>query len=160
MPYKSQPTGFHARTPGEFAAALHEVRFCPPWLLVAYTSANTDTASVDSDDGHCHPAGVQRESQVVGCGEVLGRRICQGLGREWMDGVYSAIMRASCTRWRHPTTHQELLTLVFLCSSSCESNLVVHRSNDERALLLFNLHALHDFFTVLGKLHVVLSTCQ
>ncbi|KAN0088030.1 glycosyltransferase family 4 protein [Tylopilus felleus] len=25
VPYKSQPTGFHARTPGEFATALHEI---------------------------------------------------------------------------------------------------------------------------------------
>jgi len=25
VPYKSQPTGFHAQTPGEFAMAMHEI---------------------------------------------------------------------------------------------------------------------------------------
>jgi len=25
VPYKSQPTGFHARTPGEYAVAIHEI---------------------------------------------------------------------------------------------------------------------------------------
>ncbi|KAH0832377.1 glycosyltransferase family 4 protein [Lanmaoa asiatica] len=45
VPYDSQPTGFHARTPGEFATAIHEVWFRPYRLLVAYMSMNTDTAS-------------------------------------------------------------------------------------------------------------------
>ena len=26
VPYQSKPTGFHAKTPGEFATAMHEVR--------------------------------------------------------------------------------------------------------------------------------------